>query len=113
GKVPHQRRHERRVLADQVGLVDAVGKTGGPLPGADQPGRDLLAQRAGVGGDGHDCPSRWAMLSRMSSAGQRLRSASLPAKSSTAILAASGAPALASAAAAASKHRCAALASTG
>jgi hypothetical protein len=66
-----------------------------PLSGRDQPRRDLVAQRAGVGGDGHDCPSRCAMLSRMSSAGQRPCCTYRSAKSSTAVLASAGASILA------------------
>jgi hypothetical protein len=33
GQVPHQRRHDRRVLADQVVVLQAAGQAVGALPG--------------------------------------------------------------------------------
>ena len=70
-EVPDQRRHQRRVLPDQVGLVHAVGEQRRPLPRAGQFPADQLPQ--GLGGAsfgvsvklGHATPSSW------SSAGHR------------------------------------------
>src|SRR5690606_2216590 len=54
-EVPHQRRHQRRVLRGQVGSVDATGEQRGAVPGGDERGDRALARRTGVeGGVGHE-----------------------------------------------------------
>ena len=49
-EVPDQRRHQRRVLADQVGVVDGLGEQPGPFPGREQVPGDQVPQlvRSGV-----------------------------------------------------------------
>ncbi|CAM5744639.1 hypothetical protein SHIRM173S_09046 [Streptomyces hirsutus] len=55
GEVPHQRRHQRRVLRGEIGPVDAAGQQGGPVARGDQRGDRALAQGFGVeGGVGHE-----------------------------------------------------------
>jgi hypothetical protein len=54
GQIPHQRRHERRVLADQVVVVDRAGQQGRAFAGALQLRRHPGAQPFGL--DGHCAP---------------------------------------------------------
>jgi hypothetical protein len=46
-EIPYQRRHQRGMLADKVGLVHGPGQQLGALPGRDQAARDPLPQRLG------------------------------------------------------------------
>ncbi|MGX1479254.1 UNVERIFIED_CONTAM: hypothetical protein RKD50_008062 [Streptomyces canus] len=81
GEVPHERRHERRVLGGQVGVLHTAGEEGRAVPGGDQCGHGPLADGLGVDGGvdgrvGHvriSFPSEPCVRSSRSSAGHRPR----------------------------------------
>ena len=74
-EVPHQRRHQHRVLADEVLVVDGVGEQDAAPPGPFEAAGDQRAQFAGGesfrGGHGASLlvvPSRWSTFALMAPA---------------------------------------------